>query len=281
MKYKFYGTAAAEAIPSLYCECDVCKRARSAGGRNLMSRSQSVVDDKILIDYSADTLMHVERGLDLNPIKTYIITHGHEDHFYPIDLSWRRVGFARHEDVKPIDIYAGSSACAQLEFYLTNKCKCTLSDVRITLHEVKPFVPFEAEGYKITPLRANHDPLSSPVFYIIEKDGKAILHANDTGYFFDDVWEYLKNNPVHLDFASFDCTSSALFPDNNECGAHMNYSTVLHVIENLKKIKMIDEKTICYINHFSHNGGCDYDDLCKMTEEDGISVSYDGCEVTF
>lgn len=40
MKYKYYGTAAAEAIPAIWCDCDTCERARKKGGRNIMSRSQ-------------------------------------------------------------------------------------------------------------------------------------------------------------------------------------------------------------------------------------------------
>ena len=27
MKYKYYGTAAAEAIPAIWCDCDTCERA--------------------------------------------------------------------------------------------------------------------------------------------------------------------------------------------------------------------------------------------------------------
>lgn len=280
MKYKYYGTAAAEGIPSLYCDCDVCKKAKKNGGKNIMTRSQSVIDDKILIDFSADTFLHYLNGLDLLKYTTYLITHSHEDHFYPMDLLNRRPGFARAEDVKPIDIYAGGSACDMTKELLDAHCQ-TGGDIQVTMHRVEPFVPFEAEGYKITPLAASHDPKSSPVFYLIEKGEKVVLHANDTGYFPESTWEYLRKNPVHIDFASFDCTMVDLYPENNENYGHMNYVTVLHTIDEMKKINMIDEKTVCYINHFSHNGKRCYDDLCKMTENDGIGVSYDGLEIEF
>ena len=58
MKYTFYGTAAAEAIPGIFCECEACKRAWKLGGRNIMTRSQSVVDGILGIDFSADSYMH-------------------------------------------------------------------------------------------------------------------------------------------------------------------------------------------------------------------------------
>ena len=31
MKYKYYGTGAAEAIPAIWCDCDTCERARKKG----------------------------------------------------------------------------------------------------------------------------------------------------------------------------------------------------------------------------------------------------------
>ncbi len=83
MKYKYYGTGAAEAIPAIWCDCDTCERARKKGGRNIMSRSQQTIDDKILIDFSADTFMHITKGLPIRQIHTCIITHNHSDHFYP------------------------------------------------------------------------------------------------------------------------------------------------------------------------------------------------------
>ena len=38
MKIKYLGTAAAEAIPALFCTCDVCRKARKVGGRELRLR---------------------------------------------------------------------------------------------------------------------------------------------------------------------------------------------------------------------------------------------------
>ena len=54
MKIKFLGTAAAEGIPALFCDCAVCQNARKVGGKEIKTRSQAIVDDKILIDFPAD-----------------------------------------------------------------------------------------------------------------------------------------------------------------------------------------------------------------------------------
>lgn len=58
MKLTYYGTAAAEGFPALYCHCDACERARKSGGKNIRTRSQALINDDLLIDFPADTYMH-------------------------------------------------------------------------------------------------------------------------------------------------------------------------------------------------------------------------------
>lgn len=71
-----------------------------------MSRSQQTIDDKILIDFSADTFMHVTKGLPIRQIHTCIITHNHYDHFYPEDILMRYGWFAPEiKDKTQLKIY--------------------------------------------------------------------------------------------------------------------------------------------------------------------------------
>ena len=111
MKIQYFGTAAAEGWPGLFCRCGVCERARQAGGKNLRTRSQALIDGKILIDFPADSYLHMLRdGLDLPSIHTLILTHSHQDHWYPEDLAFRGEGFS-HDIDGMLDIY-GNDACA-------------------------------------------------------------------------------------------------------------------------------------------------------------------------
>lgn len=102
MKLQYFGTAAAEGWPALFCDCDACRRAKAAGGRNIRTRSQALIDDRLLIDFPADTYLHVlHYGLDLNRVDAVIVTHAHEDHFYPKELGNRRNGFAHLPEDAP------------------------------------------------------------------------------------------------------------------------------------------------------------------------------------
>lgn len=281
MKYKYYGTAAAEAIPSLFCDCQTCQRARKIGGRNVMSRSQQTIDNKLLIDFPSDTFYHTTMGLPLNKIRTCIITHNHEDHFY-VDDFMMRCGCGSHpDDEEPFTVYVTKAGYNQLKKKMSEHAWYAETPDRVKAVEIKPFVPFTAEGYKITPLKANHGPQTDPVIYLIEKDGKCVLHSNDTGYYPDETWEYLEKLDVHIDFASFDCTEAYLEKDDDRRGNHCNYPTIKNIKNRLAQIGLVDETTISVVNHFSHNCGLLYDDLCSLVKDDGFLVSYDGFEIEF
>ena len=97
MKLKYLGTAAAEAVPAPFCGCEVCERARERGGRNVRTRSQALLDGRLLIDFPADTYLHALReGLRLYEIGSCIVTHCHSDHLYPGDL-WCLISYAAHK----------------------------------------------------------------------------------------------------------------------------------------------------------------------------------------
>ena len=87
MKLHYWGTAAAEGIPSVYCACDVCREAREKGGRYVRARSQVMFDDELLVDMGADTYQNsLKWGYDLSKLTDVLITHVHEDHYYPNEL---------------------------------------------------------------------------------------------------------------------------------------------------------------------------------------------------
>ena len=58
MKITYYGTSASEAWPALFCECEACRLARKYGGKNVRSRSQTLIDDTLLLDFPPDTNYH-------------------------------------------------------------------------------------------------------------------------------------------------------------------------------------------------------------------------------
>lgn len=277
MKIKYLGTAAAEGIPAIFCECDVCKRALEAGGKNIRTRSQALIDGKLLVDFPADTYMHMLMyKLNFAEIEHCIITHSHKDHVYPGDLEMRSHNLAHTITERPaLNVYGTRPVERAVIPGLYERRM--LENNEAAFIGIKPFIPFEAGGYRITPLQATHDVLSGPVIYAVENDGKTLLYGNDTCYFCEETWSYLKDNKLRFDYVSLDCTGGI---NNLNYKTHMNLDLCIKTKKRLLDIGSADDKTIFCLNHFSHHGGgVIYDDFVPIAEKAGFIVSYDGMEI--
>lgn len=277
MKIKYLGTAAAEGIPALFCDCENCKRARKLGGRNIRTRSQALVDDALLIDFPADTYMHfILHNMPLSKIKSCIITHSHCDHLYPEDIENRKKGFSHLETEEPMTFFAWDSGYKKLSEVVEKK---DLSD-RVKLVNIKPYEVFETEGYTVTPFEAVHDPSSSPVVYAVEKEGKSLLYFNDSSELKEEGMKHLmkfKDKPFNL--VSFDCTMGC---NDFDWEGHMGVNRCNRLKDMFLKEGIADENTIFVLHHFSHNGkNAVYDDMVEIAKEKGFLVSYDGMEIEF
>lgn len=275
MKIQYFGTAAVEGVPALFCNCRVCKLSRALGGRNMRSRSQALINGELLLEFNADTVWHYHKyAFDWEDVCACLITHSHSDHLYPADLENAKRAFT-HEH-RTVNFYAGKSGYDALNLWAAQKD----SGASVTLVEAgKPFLVRGKHAYRIMPLPANHAESSTPLIYAIECGGKRMLYAHDTGLFPDRTWELL-GGEGYFDYLSLDCTG-CLSPDRDWVNGHMSVGTVIKVLGRMKGMRLADEKTVVVLNHFSHNGGMTYDELSQAVKDLGFLVSYDGMEVEF
>lgn len=274
MKIKFLGTAAAEGVPAIGCKCRVCKLSRTLGGRNMRSRSQALIDGELLIEFNPDTLWHSHAfGFDLSEIDHCLITHSHPDHLYPDDIDNYRRDFC-HGRERAMNFYAAEDGYnkineVSLRPHMGGAVKAHLVEVGKT---------FTVGGkYRILPLPAHHTAETSPVFYSVSAGGKKILYAHDTGYFPEEAWRLLKAEG-RFDLISLDCTG-CMGLDGHNYTRHMTFPVCLDVVKRMRELGLIDERTVKVVNHFSHNGGQTYDEMCKEADKHGVVVSYDGLEI--
>ena len=286
MKFKYLGTGAAEGIPALFCNCELCKKARLLAGKNLRSRSQALINNDFLIDFGPDTYWHVCRyNLDLSAVRTLLITHAHEDHYTPSELDYRR---------RPFAYLAGSDEVADrafpnLEIYISNgsyNYKNILSFEQeylencdaLRFHFVKAFEPFKAGKYTVTPLTAFHAPGFEALIYLVSDGEKTVLYAHDTGLFPEETLQYLNEKQPRIDFVSFDCTGMAS-GHNTGGGKHMNLERNRIMRSALISAGCAHAETIWCCNHFSHNGHSTHEELCEIMGKEGFLVAYDGMEL--
>ena len=269
MKLTYLGTAAAEGFPALFCNCKYCNDARRLGGKNIRTRSQTLINDDMLIDFPADSYAHfLKNGIEGDTIKYLLITHSHSDHFYPSDLFMRHTYFAHNMRVPTLKLICSEAVYSKFETVPQN--------VEITVAE--PYQTVDLGDYRITALPARHMKEGGCFIYVIEGE-KTILYAHDTGYFYDGVFDFIKEKEIKLDMASFDCTNVNIPISDDE--GHMGFPNIKRVIDRLTEIGAITDKTVKYVNHFSHNGNPVQDYLEENAERIGCKVSFDGCAVEF
>ena len=273
MKLKFLGTAAAEGIPSLFCRCERCQRARERGGREIRTRSQAIVNDGLLIDFPSDTFSHCTTyGIDLSSVNECIITHTHGDHTFPWELHHLRRGNSTlPDDYEGFYLYGSEDIAERFDAPVKN------TNSRLKIRTVKPFEPFDIRGIRVTALKAEHG-TANPYFYMIEDGDKALLYAHDTQMFPKETWEYLRLRGVRFDVVSLDCTGGAA--EHIEKYNHMYLGQNKVCRQKLLEYGLADESTRFILNHFSHNGpDVNYKEFCEIAEPYGFEVSSDGMEV--
>ena len=191
MEIQYLGTAAAEGLPALFCDCETCKKARDIGGKEVRTRTQSIVDGRILIDFPPDTYTHaLSYSLKLGQIQHLLITHSHMDHFFPVELIHRHEHFG-HNAKGMLHVYGNEAV--EKAFYdavLIDRFKVHPLDDAVKFIRLEPFADFMADGYHIIPVPADHDKRETCLIYIIEKNGKCLLYGHDTGMnLSDEAWE--------------------------------------------------------------------------------------------
>jgi len=233
----------------------------------LRTRSQALIDGKLLIDFPADTLAHTHScNVDLLAVTDCLITHSHYDHFSPIDLA----------NFRPEHIHTPNNW--HITFHgsdIVGEAFANCLDPNIFSFETaQAFVPKNIGSYTVTPLKAIHSAKSGPLIYMISDGEKNVLYGTDTNYFHESVWEYWEKTKPYFDMVTLDCT--------NACKpltyvGHMGLAENIKVRERMLDMGIADENTVFVCTHFSHNGiKCLYDDFVPIASEAGFTVAYDG-----
>ena len=271
MKITYLGTAAAEGFPAVFCNCDHCREAKRLGGQNIRTRSQTLINADLLIDFPADTYSHfLHNNIDGDKIQYLLVTHSHLDHFYVDELQMRHGAFAHNMRAETLQIYCGTGVAEKIQ-------KADLDTGKnIALTVLKPFDTVKFGSYTATALPARHHPGDGALMYIIQGD-KTILYAHDTGYFHEEVFNYLQSSGLVLDLVSLDCTNVDI-PISDK-GSHMGLPNIERAVNRLTQMGAITPKTQIVINHFSHNAEPLQSKLETRVAPLGYLVAYDGFSV--
>ncbi|MDR0856482.1 MAG: hypothetical protein LBM78_03635 [Clostridiales bacterium] len=271
MTFKYLGTAASEGYPAVFCDCDFCNAARAAGERR--SRSQALVNDELLVDLPPDTYAHaLTYGLRLGRVKYLLITHSHGDHFYPNELTQRGGCFATRLQAPTLTVLASSGIVKAVQTEVAAYPPAAAGYAYVT---AQAYTPVTLGDYTVVPLPARH--MDGAYIYAITHGGKTLLYGNDTGYFYEEVFDYIKTAGLQFDMLSLDCTMC----DNPvpDTGTHMGYDTCRRTAERLKDIGALKKDCRVCITHFSHNGNPSRANTDRRAKDIGATAAFDGMEI--
>ena len=254
MKLHFLGTGAAEGVPAVFCQCEVCQEARKRGDSEYHTLFQLVIDDVLGVDFPPDAYYHALRfGVDLRGLQHLLITHSHMDHFYAHDFVLRGYKYCSPID-NPLTIYGNSEVKKVFEECTRREMREEVSN-KIRMVEVQPFQPFICGAYKATALLAQHAKTETAFVYLIEQGTKSYLHLTDTGLLpqstlnYLEAWSRTENRCVS--FVTFDCTF--LFNKSSESGRHMDLEDNKAMQAELLKRGVVNADTKYAVTHYSHN----------------------------
>ena len=278
-KITILGSAAAEGIPAMFCNCRVCTEAWKNGGKDVRMRAAYKLNDRVRVDFGPDSLAQEHKfQLHSENLKHLFITHSHEDHLYLNLLNYRRPGFSVVAEDNILNIYGNVGVMNAIYSHFAT-LRCDFKRHRFNPVEVKAFAPIELPEEDMTfhPMRANHMPTEEPNFYVIRHGNKWLMIANDTGYFCEEDWAYLAALNIRFDVVITDCTGGIL----DARDGHMSGKFVLATKERLEQMGCVDKNTQYFINHFSHNGRLTHAEFEEHYNKYGIQVGYDGLEIEY
>ncbi len=280
MKIQYLGTAAAEGIPGMFCHCSACERALRSGGRNIMTRSQALIDGKLLIDFNGDTYMHFTRiGRSLYDIEDVLITHSHEDHFSFEFFLLRYERIAVGATVPRMRVWAEQGVIDRMWASVTARgWERERIERDFEFIPLEPFREYTIAGYTVTPLPAQHARPEVAYVYLIEKDGRALFYGNDTGFFPEEIDRYLLARGKHIDCLSLDCTKEQ---GDSDYYGHMSMLEGRAICDRFEREGLCGAETLRIYTHFSHSGREIYDDMVAPAAGYGFEVAYDGAEWEF
>lgn len=276
MLLTFLGTAAAEGLPAVWCNCPTCKRAKAVGGKEIRTRSQILVDDCLLVDFPMDTYCHALKSkLDLSKIDTVLITHAHMDHCYPQEFVLHGDPFAHGMTKSVVTVHGNATVAKIFSAHTAAEMRDDIAQT-VPFETAKPFDSFVTEsGYEITAFPAVHTPDEDCLIYAVGSGGKTALMFNDSGPLPDTTYDRMKQMNILFDLISFDCT----YGHGHGSERHMGSFDAVSEREKMLKRGLVHSGTKYVLTHFSHNCKLSYDELVEKEREQDFIIAYDGMKI--
>lgn len=291
----FLGTGDSKGYPCPNCRCVACEEARRLGGKAIKTRSDFLIDEHSVIDFGPDILCQMlTANVMMDSIKNVFMTHSHFDHISISSLLLLNEGTGAR--TTPINFFGPKGALefvedmARRNTYRSGTRKGLYSYTHLKYCPLEYFETVETDGIRVTTLKSSHEGWGENELgfnYVVEKDGKTLLYATDTGWYPDETWEFLKNSDFKFDYVIMENTYGK-DPRNIiklYAGGHLNTTNFFMMLDKLVECGCMTVDTPVYATHIADAGREPYGDLLDAMENNGkytnVQVAYDGQKLDF
>jgi phosphoribosyl 1,2-cyclic phosphate phosphodiesterase len=266
MQILLLGTGGADGIPAFYGNDRVSNHARKHGGRDVRSRSAAIIDGILKIDLGPDTQSQMIRhGLSPRDWFSLFLTHSDDDHLCLSEIQYGLFPFVECEKLE-YTIYGNATVCDLI--------RKRYPEWPMNLVELHKYISVEDHGYAITPLHATHKEDEECHNFLIEKDNKKFLYATDTGYYRDEVFDFLAGKQIGG--VVIECSDG--FHKTPYVG-HMDLAQCVDTVSRLRENGAIATDAQVFTTHNAAGGGGTHAELEAALVPHGIYVGYDGLQI--
>lgn len=248
MELTFLGTGTSCGVPTIGCECEVCRSSDPKDKRLRCSLLVETESTRVLVDCGPDFRQQI-MAKPFRKIDAVLLTHAHYDHVGGID---DLRPFAKFGDV---DIYAdaktGEGVRQMLPYCFAKSRYPNIPE--ILLHEFRHHELLSIGDVNVMPIRVMHGKMPISGFRF-----DRFAYITDMKKIDEDEMQYLQN----LDLLIVNALRFEV--------AHHSHQLVSDALAFSEKLA--PRRTL--LVHSSHHIGC-HEKVCKMLP-DGVDLAYDG-----
>jgi phosphoribosyl 1,2-cyclic phosphate phosphodiesterase len=127
------------------------------------------------------------------------------------------------------------------------------------------------EAYQVTPISATHKGDEDCHNFIIERDGRRLLYATDTGFYREEVFDFLAGKDIHA--LVVECSDGFL---KTPYIGHMDIDQCVSLVGRLRESGALAKDSQVFTTHHAAGGNATYDELTQALGPFGIQAGFDG-----
>ena len=282
MEFVFLGTSAGEQYPGFWCKCENCQKARELGGRNIRRNSCAWLSPDTLLDFSPGVFAQADRfGVPIIEARHLIVTHSHDDHLGLFALAWR--GMKPDQELPPPHTVVGPRFSPLPTLHIVgNEAVCEavrgrLGDGAATATEIRciePYRPHTLGPMTVTPMLANHPDRDGRGYnYVVEREGRTLLYALDTGWFLPETLAEIGRHRYDL------VVLEGTFGYGAEDECHMNFRKAAEARRLFGEKGLLKPGALFCLSHICPHFTPVHDEIAPIMAEQGITIAYDGMRI--